>query len=107
MSGSQSSVTLFGAKAEPFPGLKELPAPGLLKIVPRLGAPLDALLATSAAGFSTDTAAVSMSFTFWVKRICGTRSQLKPGTYCPSIVSGMFSPRATMPCLFAVIRLHV
>ena len=89
-------MTLLGAKAAPFGGVNELLAPGLLNIVRSGGAPVRGS-DDQPAGFSSDTAAVNISLTFFVKRICGTRSQSKPGRYCPSIVSGMFSDRATDP----------
>src|SRR5579863_1154185 len=40
------------------------------------------------------------------KRSCSCRAQLKPTTYCASMVSGVFSVCGSIPTLFWVNRLH-
>src|SRR5579863_4610827 len=40
------------------------------------------------------------------KRSCSCRAQLKPTTYCASIVTGVFSVCGSIPTLFWVNRLH-
>src|SRR5579871_5280467 len=60
------------------------------------------LLTTVDWGLSIETAAQISLFQFLVMRSCGWRAQLKPTTYCASIVVGISSLRGVMPCVFAV-----
>src|SRR5215469_13062278 len=53
-------------------------------------------------GFSIDTAAQNSLFQFLVMRSWGSRAQLKPTTYCASIVVGTSSLRGVMPLVLAV-----
>src|SRR5882757_4483716 len=94
--------------AELFGAVKEFVAPGLLKIVVSAGGFVPyVLLVTCSAGFSSETPTLNCSLNFSTKRICATRSQEKPGTYCPSMVCGMFSLRTPRPTFCAVTMLQV
>src|SRR5580698_6179040 len=98
---------------ELFAAVNEFVAPGLLNEVRRAGIVLPAgglpnvLLVTCSAGFSREIPTLNASLNFSTKRICATRSQEKPGTYCESIVSGMFSLRTPSPAFSAVTMLQV
>src|ERR1700722_2897246 len=98
---------------ELFAAVKEFVAPGLLNEVARAGIVLPAgglpnvLLVTCSAGFSSEAPMLNASLNFSTKRICATRSQEKPGMYCPSITPGMFSLRTSRPTFCAVIMLQV
>src|SRR5579872_2231834 len=61
-----------------------------------------ALAAKVVCGFSIDTAAQTSLFQFLVIRSCGWRAQLKPTTYCASMVAGTSSLRGVMPWVLAV-----
>src|ERR1700722_6311463 len=89
---------LFGLTArpvgttKPLVGVKPGPAPFEAKPV---------------CGDSTDTANQPTLPTSSTKRIAGVRFQLKPATYCASMVSGMFSVPFRMPVRFCVAKLHI
>src|SRR5579859_7144235 len=53
-------------------------------------------------GFSTETANHSCLLMLAVRRTCGWRVQLKPGTYCASMVSGTCSLRGIRPLVYNV-----
>src|ERR1700735_1836558 len=98
---------------ELFAAVKAFVAPGLLNEVARAGIVVPVggvpyvLLVTCSAGFSSETPTLNASLNFSTKRICATRSQEKPGTYCASIVCGMFSLRTSKPAFCAVTMLQV
>ena len=56
---------------------------------------------------STDTPNQAIWPTSCTNRIAGWRAQLKPVTYCASMVSGMFSVWFMMPTRFWVSKLHI
>src|SRR5580658_3732426 len=58
-------------------------------------------------GDSTDTANQATLFQSCTQRMAGWRAQLKPATYCASMVSGVFSVPFRMPTRFWVAKLHI
>src|ERR1700722_6978462 len=56
---------------------------------------------------STDTANQAILPQSSTNRMAGWRAQLKPATYCASMVSGTFSVLFRMPTRFCVAKLHI
>src|SRR3954471_20461060 len=75
------------------------PAARLVTVTPAAAPALGAKVVWE---FSTETATQNSLFQFLVTRNCACRAQLKPTTYCASMVVGAASLRGVMPWLFKV-----
>src|ERR1700689_3956407 len=83
-----------------------LPAPWLTLLIVNPNGTVDPGDWKTTCGLSADTPNDTAGPKSLTTRIWALRVQLKPTTYCASIVSGTFSCRALMPTRFCVNKLQ-